>query len=110
VRALRDAGYEVIYTGLHQSPDRIVQAAIDEDVQAVGLSVLSGAHLSLFPKVVQGLAAAGAEDVVVFGGGIIPDTDVEALIDAGVSGVFGPGTATTEIVAWCREHVDGKPG
>ena len=105
MRALRDAGYEVIYTGLHQSPERIVQAAIDEDVQAVGLSVLSGAHLSLFPKVVAGLQAAGAADVVVFGGGIIPDDDVPALEDAGVAGIFGPGTSTSEIVAWCRERV-----
>lgn len=105
VRALRDAGYEVIYTGLHQSPDRIVQAAIDEDVQAVGLSVLSGAHLSLFPKVVAGLKAAGADDILVFGGGIIPDADVPALKEAGVAAVFGPGTTTSAIVAWCGDRL-----
>lgn len=105
MRALRDAGYEVIYTGLHQSPARIVQAAVDEDVQAVGLSVLSGAHLSLFPKVVQGLKDAGADDIAVFGGGIIPDDDVPELLASGVAAVFGPGTATTEIVAWCEANL-----
>lgn len=109
-RALRDAGFEVVYSGLHQSPDRIVRAALDEDVDGVGLSILSGAHLSLFPKVVEGLRAAGAAEVVVFGGGIIPDRDVPALKEAGVAAVFGPGTPTSEIVAWVTENVRGKGG
>ena len=105
VRALRDAGFEVVYTGLHQSPDRIVQAAVDEDVAGIGLSILSGAHLSLFPKVVDGLRAEGADDVVVFGGGIIPERDVPALREAGIAAVFGPGTATSEIVAWAHDNL-----
>jgi len=107
VRALRDAGFEVVYTGLHQSPARIVQAAVDEDVAGIGLSILSGAHLSLFPKVVDGLRAAGAGDVVVFGGGIIPERDVPALLEAGVAAVFGPGTATLDIVAWANDNLGG---
>ncbi len=107
VRALRDGGFEVVYTGLHQTPEQIVRAALDEDVDGVGLSILSGAHLSLFPKVVEGLRAAGADDVVVFGGGIIPDADRPALLEAGVAAVFGPGTPTSEIVAWARESLSG---
>ena len=105
VRALRDGGFEVVYTGLHQTPESIVRAALDEDVDGIGLSILSGAHLSLFPQVVEGLRAADAQDVVVFGGGIIPDRDRQTLLEAGVAAVFGPGTPTTEIVAWAGEHL-----
>lgn len=99
-RALRDAGVEVIYTGLHQTPEQIVDAAIQEDADAVGLSVLSGAHLTLFPKVVELLAERGASDIVVFGGGIIPDADISVLEAAGVAKVFTPGASTHDIVAW----------
>jgi methylmalonyl-CoA mutase C-terminal domain/subunit len=104
-RALRDAGHEVIYSGLHQTPEQIVATAIHEDVVAVGLSSLSGAHLTLFPKVVALLRGAGADDVVVFGGGIIPATDVEGLKAAGLAAVFGPGTPLTEITDWVAANV-----
>jgi methylmalonyl-CoA mutase C-terminal domain/subunit len=104
-RALRDAGVEVVYTGLHQTPEQIVEAAIQEDADAVGLSILSGAHMTLFPKVVSLLAARGADDIVVFGGGIIPETDVAALEAAGVAKIFTPGTPTTQIVEWVKTHV-----
>ncbi|HXF83351.1 MAG TPA: cobalamin B12-binding domain-containing protein [bacterium] len=104
-RALRDAGFEVIYTGLHQTPEMIVTAAIQEDADAVGLSILSGAHLTLFPRVVQLLRERGAGDVVVFGGGIIPEEDVPVLKAAGVAEVFTPGTPLETIVRWVREHV-----
>ena len=104
-RALRDAGHEVIYSGLHQTPAQIAETAIEEDVDAVGLSSLSGAHLSLFPQVVQQLAARGASDVVVFGGGVIPEADVVALKQAGVAEVFTPGAALDEIAAWVDAHV-----
>jgi len=104
-RALRDAGCEVIYTGLHQTPEQIAQAAIDEDVQGVGLSTLSGAHLTLFPRVVEALEDQGAGDIVVFGGGIIPDEDVPVLLEAGIAAVFGPGTTLEEIDRWVREHL-----
>jgi methylmalonyl-CoA mutase, C-terminal domain len=104
-RALRDAGMEVIYTGLHQTPDQIAAAAIQEDVDAVGLSCLSGAHMTLFPRVVQLLAEQGAEEILVFGGGIIPDSDVPKLKDAGIAEIFTPGTPTGAIVEWVREHV-----
>jgi methylmalonyl-CoA mutase, C-terminal domain len=106
-RALRDAGVEVVYTGLHQTPEQIVDAAIQEDADAVGLSILSGAHLTLFPKVVDLLRERGAGDIVVFGGGIIPDADIEQLQAAGVAKVFTPGTPTYEIVDWVKEHVAG---
>ena len=99
-RALRDAGVEVVYTGLHQTPEQIVDAAIQEDADAIGLSVLSGAHLTLFPKVVDLLAARDAADIVVFGGGIIPDGDIAVLHEAGVAKVFTPGTPTHDIVDW----------
>jgi methylmalonyl-CoA mutase C-terminal domain/subunit len=102
-RALRDAGVEVIYTGLHQTPEQIVAAAIQEDVDAVGLSVLSGAHMTLFPRVVELLKETGADDIVVFGGGIIPDADITALTTAGVAKIFTPGASTTDIVAWVNE-------
>ncbi len=104
-RALRDAGFEVIYTGLHQTPEMIAEAAVQEDVDAVGLSILSGAHLTLFPAVIDELRQRGADDMIVFGGGIVPDDDVPALTQAGVARIFTPGATTQEIVAWVREHV-----
>lgn len=104
-RALRDAGVEVVYTGLHQTPEQIVSAVVQEDADAVGLSVLSGAHMTLFPRVVQLLADAGAEDVVVFGGGIIPEDDIPRLREAGVAMVFTPGTPMASIVDWVRANV-----
>ncbi len=104
-RALRDAGMEVVYTGLRLTPEQVVAAVLDEDADAVGLSVLSGAHLTLFPRIVQLLREAGAEDVVVFGGGIIPPQDVPELLEAGVAAVFGPGTPISEIVEWVRATV-----
>lgn len=107
-RALRDAGHEVIYTGLHQTPAQIVEAALQEDVDAVGLSSLSGAHMSLFPKVVELLASHDASEIVVFGGGVIPDDDVKALLDAGLRGVFTPGTPLTGITDWVEEHVPAR--
>jgi methylmalonyl-CoA mutase C-terminal domain/subunit len=104
-RALRDAGFEVIYTGLHQTPDMIANAAVQEDVDAVGLSIMSGAHNTLFPAVVEALRAKGASDVVVFGGGIIPDDDIPGLKQAGIRGVFTPGTSLAEIIDWVRTNV-----
>jgi methylmalonyl-CoA mutase C-terminal domain/subunit len=104
-RALRDAGVEVIYTGLHQTPDQIAAAAVQEDVDAVGLSCLSGAHMTLFPRVVDLLKEQGAGDILVFGGGIIPDTDIPKLKDAGITEIFTPGTTTTTIVDWVNEHI-----
>jgi len=105
-RALRDAGMEVVYTGLHQTPEQIVEAAIQEDADAVGLSVLSGAHMTLFAKVVDLLKQRDASDIVVFGGGIIPDDDLPELKRMGVATVFTPGATTTEIVEWVRANVD----
>jgi methylmalonyl-CoA mutase C-terminal domain/subunit len=107
-RALRDAGMEVIYTGLHQTPEQIAAAAIQEDVDAVGLSCLSGAHMTLFPRVVRLLREGGGEDIVVFAGGIIPKSDVPALKQAGIEEIFTPGTATTAIVEWVRDQVGGE--
>ena len=104
-RALRDAGFEVIYTGLHQTPEMIANAAVQEDVDAVGLSIMSGAHNTLFPAVVDALRAKGADDVVVFGGGIIPEGDFERLRAAGVTGVFTPGTTLEAIIDWVRGNV-----
>ncbi len=104
-RALRDAGFEIIYTGLHQTPEMIVNAAIQEDADAIGLSILSGAHMSLLPRVMDLLRQNGAGDVVVFGGGIIPEEDMPALRAAGVSEMFQPGTSLEAIVRWVREHV-----
>ena len=104
-RALRDAGVEVIYTGLHQTPEQIVAAAIQEDVDAVGLSILSGAHMTLFRRVIDLLAERGATDIVVFGGGIIPGPDIEELYQMGVAKIFTPGAPTTEIVAWVRAEL-----
>ncbi|MGH8903436.1 MAG: cobalamin B12-binding domain-containing protein [Egibacteraceae bacterium] len=104
-RALRDGGIEVVYTGLHQTPEQVVEAALQEDVQAVGLSIHSGAHMTLFPKVVRLLAERGADDVVVFGGGIIPKQDILALEAQGVAAIFTPGTRTTDIVDWVKANV-----
>jgi len=109
-RALRDAGMEVVYTGLHQTPEQIVQTALQEDANAVGLSVLSGAHMTLFAKVIKLLRDKGAEDVVVFGGGIIPNEDIPKLTELGVAKVFTPGAPTQEIVAWVRDNVGGSRG
>ncbi len=104
-RALRDAGMEVIYTGLRQTPEMIAEAALQEDVDVVGLSILSGAHMSLLPKIIEQLKANELEDVLVVVGGIIPDEDIEPLRQIGVHGVFGPGTSTNDIIAFIRENV-----
>ncbi len=104
-RALRDAGFEVVYTGLHQTPEMIAEAAVQEDVDAVGLSILSGAHLTLFPAVIDELRQRGGAGIVVFGGGIVPDEDRPALRQAGVAEVFTPGASTQDIIAWVRAHV-----
>ncbi len=104
-RALRDAGFEVIYAGLHQTPEQIVAAAIQEDADAVGLSILSGAHMTLFPRVLELLRERGAGEVLVFGGGIIPQEDIVALKEQGVSEIFTPGTPTQKIVDWLRAAV-----
>ena len=104
-RALRDAGFEVIYTGLHQTPEQIVETAIQEDADAVGLSLHSGAHMTLFPKVVTMLRERGADDIVVFGGGIIPADDIPELEADGVEKIFTPGARTTEIVDWLRARL-----
>jgi methylmalonyl-CoA mutase C-terminal domain/subunit len=104
-RALRDAGVEVIYTGLHQTPEQIVETAIQEDADAVGLSVLSGAHMTLFKRVIDLLAARDASDIVVFGGGIIPEGDISLLDEMGVAKVFRPGATTHEIVDWVNANV-----
>ena len=107
-RALRDAGFEVIYTGLHQTPEQIVETAIQEDADAVGLSCHSGAHMTLFPKVVEGLRGQEAGEVFVFGGGIIPKGDIPKLEQAGIERIFTPGAPTTDIVAWLRERLSQK--
>ncbi len=107
-RALRDAGMEVVYTGLHQTPEQIVEAAIQEDADAVGLSVLSGAHLTLFPRVVSALRERGRGDVLVFGGGIIPAEDVPVLEAAGVAHVFTPGASLGEITTWLEQTLDAR--
>jgi methylmalonyl-CoA mutase C-terminal domain/subunit len=104
-RALRDAGMEVIYTGLHQTPDQIASAAVEEDVDAVGLSCLSGAHMTLFPRVAELLREQGGDDIIVFGGGIIPDADIPKLRERGIAEIFTPGTPTKKIIEWVREHV-----
>jgi methylmalonyl-CoA mutase C-terminal domain/subunit len=107
-RALRDAGMEVIYTGIRQTPQMIVEAAIQEDVDVVGLSVLSGAHMTLFPQIVQGLADEGMNDVLVVAGGIIPEEDREALLQRGISALFGPGASTQDIVAYIEQAMAGR--
>jgi len=107
-RALRDGGFEVIYTGLHQTPEMIAEAAVQEDADAVGLSVLSGAHMTLFPEVIRLLKEKGAEDIAVFGGGIIPDEDALQLKEIGVKAIFTPGASTEDIVKWVRENVPAR--
>jgi len=109
-RALRDAGMEVVYTGLHQTPEQIVDTVVQEDADAVGLSVLSGAHMTLFERLAELLRERGVDDVVVFGGGIIPDEDIPELERLGVARIFTPGATTTEIVDWVREHVGAPAG
>ena len=104
-RALRDAGFEVIYTGLHQTPEMIVNAAVDEDVDAISLSVLSGAHMFLFPEVIRLLQDRNASDITVFGGGIIPDDDIPKLETAGVAKIFTPGASLNDITNWVRNSV-----
>jgi methylmalonyl-CoA mutase, C-terminal domain len=106
-RALRDAGYEVIYTGLHQTPEQIAETAVQEDADAVGLSIHSGAHMTLFPRVVQLLREGGADDVVVFGGGIIPKEDIGPLKEAGIEEIFTPGAPTSSIVEWLDTRLSG---
>jgi methylmalonyl-CoA mutase C-terminal domain/subunit len=108
-RALRDAGMEVVYTGLHQTPEQIVETVVQEDADAVGLSVLSGAHMTLFTRLTELMRERGVDDVVVFGGGIIPDEDLPELERLGVARIFTPGATTTEIVDWVREHLTGAP-
>ena len=107
-RALRDAGFEVVYTGLHQTPEQIVSAAIQEDVDAVGLSLLSGAHKYLFPKVVELLKENQSDDIDVFGGGIIPQEDIPWLQTQGIRAVFTPGTSTEDIIAWVKSNIQPK--
>jgi methylmalonyl-CoA mutase C-terminal domain/subunit len=104
-RALRDAGMEVVYTGIRQTPEMIAEAALQEDVDVVGMSILSGAHMALFPRVMELLNQGGMDDVLVIAGGIIPDEDVPALRDLGITGIFGPGTPTDAIVSFIRENV-----
>ncbi|MEX2280337.1 MAG: cobalamin B12-binding domain-containing protein [Acidimicrobiia bacterium] len=104
-RALRDAGNEVIYSGLHQTPEQIVETALQEDVDAIGLSSLSGAHMALFPRVVQLLADRNASDILVFGGGVIPDDDVAELESAGLAAIFTPGSPLSEIAGWVEQNI-----
>jgi methylmalonyl-CoA mutase C-terminal domain/subunit len=107
-RALRDAGMEVIYTGLQQTPEMIVEAALQEDVDVVGLSILSGAHMTLLPRVTELLRQRGADDILVIAGGIIPDEDIEPLRQAGIAAIYGPGTSTREIIEFIRAHVRAR--
>jgi methylmalonyl-CoA mutase cobalamin-binding domain/chain len=107
-RALRDAGFEVVYSGLHRTPEEIVETAIQEDVDAIGLSSLSGAHMALFPKVMEVLRAKDAADILVFGGGIIPTEDVGALKEAGIAEIFTPGSTTQAIVEWLNKALEGR--
>ncbi len=106
-RALRDAGFEVIYTGLHQTPEQIAETVVQEDADALGLSVLSGAHMTLFPRVIESLGRRGVGDVLVFGGGIIPDADVATLKQLGVVEIFAPGSSLSRICHWLEETLDG---
>jgi methylmalonyl-CoA mutase C-terminal domain/subunit len=107
-RALADAGYEVVYTGLHQTPEMIAAAAVQEAVDAVGLSIMSGAHMTLFPAVIEALKSRGAGDVVVFGGGIVPKDDLPKLAEIGVAKIFTPGASTNEIVDWVESYLRPK--
>ena len=110
VRAFRDAGFEVIYTGLFQTPEMIANAALEEDVDVIGLSILSGAHMAIFPRIMAELAARELTDVLVVAGGTIPTEDIDAVTAMGVSRVFGPGTRLADIVAYIREHAPRRPG
>ena len=107
-RALRDAGFEVIYTGLHQTPEMVVNAAIQEDVDAIGISVLSGAHNFLFPEILKLLKERDASDILIFGGGIVPDEDIKSLKENGVAELFTPGSTTDEIVNWLKSHFNER--
>ena len=107
-RALRDAGVEVVYTGLHQTPEQVVETAIQEDADAIGLSILSGAHMTLFRKVLELLTERDARDILVFGGGIIPDADIPLLEEMGVAKIFTPGATTHEIVAWVNANLGAQ--
>jgi methylmalonyl-CoA mutase C-terminal domain/subunit len=107
-RALRDAGFEVIYTGLHQTPEQIAETAMQEDADAVGLSLLSGAHLTLFPRVIEELDSRGLDDVLVFGGGVIPGPDIVVLKEEGVAEIFTPGTPLRDIAGWLENALDGR--
>ena len=108
-RALRDAGFEIVYTGLHQTPEMVVATALQEDVDGIGLSLLSGAHNTIFPKVIRLLREQGGGDIVVFGGGIVPDEDIPGLEKAGVRTLFTPGTSTQQVIDWVRAHVMPRP-
>jgi methylmalonyl-CoA mutase C-terminal domain/subunit len=107
-RALRDAGFEVVYTGIRQTPEMIAETALQEDADFIGLSILSGAHLELFPRVVEELEKRGMEEVVLFAGGIIPQEDIDKLEQVGFKGIFGPGANTHDIIAWVREHAPAE--
>ncbi len=107
-RALRDAGFEVIYTGLHQTPEMIVAAAVQEDVDAIGVSIMSGAHMTLFPAIIDLLREKGAGDIVVFGGGIVPDDDIPVLKEKGVAEIFTPGTSTEQIIEWVGSEIQPR--
>jgi len=107
-RALRDAGFEVIYTGLHQTPEQVAETVVQEDADAAGLSLLSGAHMTLFPRIVEQLRDAGADDVLVFGGGIIPEDDIPKLKEMGVAQIFTPGSSMTSIVEWLEQALDAR--
>src|SRR6476620_2295084 len=109
-RALRDGGFEVIYTGLHQTPEQIAETVLQEDADAVGLSLLSGAHMTLFPRVIDALKERGADDVLVFGGGIIPDADIPKLTELGVSKIFTPGASIASITEWLEAALDEREG
>ena len=109
-RALRDAGHEVVYTGLHQTPEQIVETALQEDADLIGLSVLSGAHMTLFRRIIELLAERDASDIVVFGGGIVPDEDVAPLEEMGVAKIFTPGATTGEITGWVAQYLDQDTG
>jgi methylmalonyl-CoA mutase C-terminal domain/subunit len=107
-RALRDAGFEVIYTGLHQTPEQVVETVVQEDADAVGLSLLSGAHMTLFPKVIEQLKEKGADDVLVFGGGIIPDADILKLKEMGAAAIFTPGSSMASITEWLQQALEAR--
>ena len=107
-RALRDAGFEVIYTGLHQTPEQVVETVVQEDADAVGLSLLSGAHMTLFPKVIEQLKEKGADDVLVFGGGIIPDADIAKLKEMGAAAIFTPGSSMASITEWLQQALEER--